>query len=122
MNAFVGIKARTPYTASVTSILYHYTSYDALIQIVKSGVLWASSIAYLNDGSEFAHAIDRFRHYIFRKVLPDSPRDRVAHKLLAALRSAEERIVVASFSKNGDSLNQWRAYCPMANGVSIGIP
>ena len=40
-----------------SAILYHYTSPAGLLGIVKSRSLWASGIHYLNDSSEYRHAV-----------------------------------------------------------------
>ena len=36
--------------------------------------------------------------------------------------TAARRFYVASFSEQRDLLSQWRAYCPLGGGYSIGIP
>ena len=39
--------------------LLHYTSYDAFVNIINSGSIWAGSIAYQNDSSEFLFGMDK---------------------------------------------------------------
>ena len=34
------------------SMLYHYTSGDSLIKIIKSGTLWATQVSCVNDQTE----------------------------------------------------------------------
>ena len=41
--------------------LYHYTSAEAMLNIVKSGKLWVHNIEYLNDKTELRHAVSIFR-------------------------------------------------------------
>jgi hypothetical protein len=103
------------------AILFHYTSAEALIQIVKSGVLWASNINYLNDGSEFLHALA-----VADDVLQQIERRRRGAPLIKALRAVltpvrRANTFVLSFSGASDLLSQWRAYCPASRGVAIGI-
>jgi hypothetical protein len=38
-------------------ILYHYTTQEGLLGILKEGVIRASSIQHLNDSSEFTYAV-----------------------------------------------------------------
>ena len=103
-------------------MLYHYSSYDALIKIIQSRTIWASNIHYLNDGSEYAYAFK-----VARAVLQTYRRRRSVERALYAAIAKELRdqrrtnIFVTSFSTNGDLLSQWRAYCPPSRGVSIGI-
>jgi hypothetical protein len=43
---------------SPPDIIYHYTSQDGLVKILKTKLLWASHILYLNDQKEFQHAFE----------------------------------------------------------------
>jgi hypothetical protein len=38
--------------------LYHYTTGNGLIEIIKSGELWATQVACLNDSSELLYPIE----------------------------------------------------------------
>src|ERR1700722_19062928 len=38
--------------------LWHYTTFDALESITRTGLLWASRIQFLNDEKELQHAWD----------------------------------------------------------------
>lgn len=100
--------------------LYHYTSLDSLIKIIGSGIIWASNIHYLNDGREFAHALEVVRTKL-NEYTDDFTRDFFSrvHEMLMAQSSTN--VFVASFSEDGDLLSQWRAYCPPGRGVSIGF-
>src|SRR4030067_1963071 len=49
------------------TILYHYTSLNGLLGIVKSRSLWASNIFYFNDASEITYARD-----ILKRVITES--------------------------------------------------
>lgn len=39
-----------------TDILYHYTTAQALIEILKSNAVWASDLRYMNDFTELKYA------------------------------------------------------------------
>src|ERR1700730_4233817 len=41
-----------------TSPLYHYTAGNGLIEIIKSGELWSTQVACLNDSSELLYPIE----------------------------------------------------------------
>lgn len=105
-------------------IVYHYTSLSAMMNILRTQTIWASHISYLNDVSE--------RHLLLNLADAQLPEFLETHgevqdvRLDGPLDSSEDGDIengpfVASFSANGDSLNQWRSYCPIANGVSIGF-
>jgi hypothetical protein len=40
--------------------LYHYTSVDGLLGILRSKRIWATDIRFLNDRSEFFHAMEEY--------------------------------------------------------------
>lgn len=44
--------------ATPPPILYHYTRLPGLLGIIDSKALWATDIRYLNDETEFHHAVD----------------------------------------------------------------
>jgi hypothetical protein len=100
------------------SILYHYTTQEGFLGIVKDGAIRASSIQHLNDASEFHHASS-----IVKKVLDETTQDeRVKEKIWSIISSAQYSwdAFVTSFSTDGDQLGQWRAY-GQAGGFSIGF-
>jgi hypothetical protein len=101
---------------------YHYTSFDAALNIAKSRSLWATSVHYLNDEEEF-----RVGHRAILGGLERAtrkwPQSKLLQALIKRLQSWEQPYVfVFSFSEVGDQLSQWRGYCPNGFGVSIGFP
>ncbi len=106
-------------------LLSHYTTRDGLFGIVSSRCLWATSIKYLNDASEFAYAqhLCRKRLEIHDENPSLSPASRhMGRELLRALdHIGTLDLYVASFSAEEDLLSQWRSYCPNADGYSIGF-
>jgi hypothetical protein len=109
---------------SPPSVLYHYTSASALLSIVQSGHIWASHIRFLNDTSEaewmWQGAFNRMKA---RKQSATSPDEIASLSQLIELmgRRVPSTDFVASFSENSDDLSQWRAYCAVGAGFSIGF-
>jgi hypothetical protein len=100
------------------SILYHYTTQDGFLGIVKQAAIRASSIQHLNDASEFHYASS-----IVFEVLDETTRDAKVKERLWAITSSAQYAwdsFVTSFSADGDQLGQWRAYGRSA-GFSIGF-
>lgn len=50
---FLESRRQVPAGESEPDILYHYTSAAGLIEILKTGKIWATSIRHLSDASEF---------------------------------------------------------------------
>lgn len=106
------------------SHLWHYTSADGLVSILKSKQIWASNIAFLNDTKEIEHAVEYAKNAIGNRLnrgdLAADERS-VLQEMAQACGSAAKRYYVASFSEDQDLLSQWRAYCPPGGGYSLGI-
>lgn len=105
-------------------VLYHYTSGSGLMGIFDSGAIWASSIHQLNDSKELRHALELAKGEIARVVSETpEPNAAVLGTRIADLidKCNELSVYVASFSEDGDSVNQWRSYCPEGFGYNIGF-
>ena len=110
-------------------LLYHYTSQEGLIGIVQANCLWLTDYSYLNDPKELDHGSDLIVRAI-QEMMPDVACD-TCDESRVILESWKEnvlnwrelresspiRVCLASFSKLGDDLSQWRAY----GGISIGF-
>lgn len=113
--------------------LYHYTTQRGLLGILKSKTLWATRIQYLNDSSEFGYtlplwtkAVEVRQRRLRESSSPTAEFRSQFASLLGELPIIFERfskipIYVVCFSEDGDSLDQWRAYCPSGPGFSIGF-
>ncbi len=115
---------------SAPRILYHYTTQEGLLGIIKRRCLWTTNIFYLNDSTEFNYALElaradlkerlsgRAAHNEQKQFYEDAlmTLDGVAHSLPEAFS-----LHVGSFSANGDSLSQWRAYTQNGIGFSLGF-
>src|SRR5262245_57640525 len=96
--------------------LYHYTDATGLKGIVESGALRATHIAFMNDASEYLHAVSllvqNIREARARTLSP------LQIKLLDGMEppvagTRPEHVApyfVICFSAEENSLNQWRAY------------
>ena len=106
-------------------VLYHYTSGSGLIGILTSKSIWATSIRFLNDSTEYSLAL-KLAQEVIQKRIEDSRNkfDRGLYKVLEERLASEEghgEVYVSSFTENGDQLSQWRAYSPPTGGFAIGF-
>ncbi len=71
-------------------------------------------------GASFC-TLELFREAIEERALQDSDRLEFYRDLQVARATIQDRpMFVASFSETGDSLSQWRSYCP-SRGYAIGF-
>ena len=108
----------------VPKLLFHYTSSMGLKGIIESAKIWTTKIHYLNDKSELELAFEYIRSEINQQI-NGGKTGRTAEELtdmLGALDSIQEfNVSVASFTAQGDQLSQWRGYCEVGNGYSLGF-
>ena len=112
------------YAENPEKTLYHYTSFSGLLGIIKSRVLWASDIRFLNDSAEMKHTADMLRTEISQRIEKGQSnrkllyqfRDWLSHRITHG-----NMLFVVSFTDNGNLLSQWRGYCPLGKGVSLGF-
>ncbi len=114
----------------IPETLWHYTTFAGFQGIFNSKKIWATEYRFLNDQEEFNHA-----KTLARKLVEEEPeftgakfpaRDMLGKAVDIAfntgpLHEARLRIMVASFSEEGDQLSQWRGYASNSTGVSIGL-
>lgn len=129
--------------------LFHYTSYDGLIGILKSKNMWLTDYLHLNDEMELKDfklwlnydMVGRHERYMADTKgenllqMYQHPKDSQKWKNhndftnMQAFQSwlnlgfGQEKYAsfIGSFSENGNLLSQWRGYCPYGNGVSLGF-
>jgi len=108
----------------------HYTTANALINIIQSEQLWATNIKFLNDEQEFLHAITLAKEIIEKstenaeKIKANrSTYDEFIKNITKSLENLDrhhaENIFTCSFSEEKDLLSQWRGYCPNNQGYCI---
>lgn len=112
---------------SVPELLFHYTKSKGLIGIIKEGKIRITRIDYLNDSSELQLAFDYIRDEI-KQQLKGIEKKRTDNELNHMMRDLEFidpkrpiNICIASFTKRGNQLSQWRGYCEVGNGYSLGF-
>lgn len=94
-------------------LIWHYTSPEVFWKILE-GELYATHYRFLNDSKEIEYGLDAFEKVLsaLQKELP------YAVNILKYIRQQDSFLFC--FSKECDSLAQWRAYTP-GGGVSIGF-
>jgi hypothetical protein len=106
---------------SLPDFLYHYTSPGGLHGILRSRTIWATDVRFLNDAKEAQYAIDLVKERITAKSSA-FPRDIERRWNRALALASETRVYVACFSKEGDSLSQWRAYAKAGYALGFATP
>jgi hypothetical protein len=105
--------------------LYHYTDQNGLLGIIKKKEIWASHHQCLNDTQEFLHAKGVIRAEIDKRCGSTKPESRSLFETMRAALDGpgmeEVNLYVASFSEDGDSLPQWRAYGGQVSGFALGF-
>lgn len=102
-------------------IVYHYTSLEGLIGIIQNRNVWMTDFGYLNDRHELSYGVDLVSEAL-NEMLECSIDGDIKQLLLAwkeNIKRTPNRVCISSFSSDGDSLSQWRAYGPVAIGLSV---
>ncbi len=93
--------------------IYHYTSPEAFRGIVTSGEIWLTNAAFVNDTTECKLFWESAAPLLREKQLPN----RCLQDLLDKNRRPEnDNYYIASFSKQVNSLQQYRAYGSLCIG------
>jgi len=110
----------------VASPLYHYTDANGLKGIIENEEIWFTSYEYLNDPGEISYGMAVATKLL--KEIGDSsnPRVKMFCDMVIDFFSHENMktafgIFIASFSKDGDDLGQWRGYGDNGRGYSLGL-
>ena len=108
--------------------LYHYTGPAGAIGILQSRKLWAGRPADMNDATEQLLAQEYAELELRRLNFPtNSFGEGMVEYALDMLRLrrpvllSASRVYTVSLTSEGDSLEQWRAYCPRSGGVALGF-
>lgn len=99
--------------------LYHYTTLEASLSILKGRKLWLTSAHNLNDHQEVNWMYGKIAKQIefFRGDYSDEA-IRIVSEAIIANRNTP---YICSFSTNPDLLSQWRAYASDGTGFAIGF-
>src|SRR5260370_18924451 len=107
------IKPLTP--RQKPTMLYHYTSGAGLIGILQTRSIWATSIRFLNDSSEYNFALSLAGAVVEERRV--KARNRFELGIYTVLEQrltsvADAEVYVISFTENGDQLSQWPRVFP----------
>jgi Protein of unknown function (DUF2971) len=107
------------------STVFHYTDVTGALGILKSGTLWFTERAHLNDPIEVRYGLD-IAHKIFETAAQERgsalPPEIAAHlKAEHTFGLATYGFWVSSFSLTNDDLTQWRNYADDGRGVCLGF-
>lgn len=127
-------------TPTKLDTLYHYTSQQGLLGIIKNKELLMTDILYLSDSSEYKHTLDLLKSLVETREkqlstltgMSGNDVNSKVRKVYRYLKSycelgidkTNERLIenyIFSLSRKEDDLNQWRSYCPREGGFSIGF-
>lgn len=101
-------------------LIYHYTNLSSVIGIIENHCLWATNLYFLNDSKEYKHGMDIVTEVA--REIKNEENTNILNAILSVLREISEvNRYVVSFSKEGDSLSQWRSYANNGGGISIGF-
>lgn len=99
------------------SLLWHYTTPEGLLGILRAGEIFATGLPYLNDSTEGSYMND-----LALATLSERMSKQMAKAVRISLAGfADHRpLAVTCFCKHGDLLGQWRAYTG-GRGFAIGF-
>ena len=111
------IKLRNKIKDRITGSIYHYTNAKAFKGIIESNEIWMTNALFVNDKTELRASLegsDTAKDYPFKN--PD-----LFKNVQQRSKSADiEDCYIASFSKDGNSLGQFRAYGNYCIGFDAG--
>ncbi len=110
----------------VEQALYHYTDARGLQGIIESGRIWFTDYRHLNDPSELIHGINMAHDAAHLLMNGADKRVCLFLKNLIDMFSHGNfsrtlQFFIASFSRDGNDLGQWRSYADNGRGFSIGF-
>jgi hypothetical protein len=106
--------------------LYHYTDANGLKGIIESQAIWFTSYAHLNDPGEIAYGVGITTTLLSEIGRANDPRLKLFCDMVIDLFTHDNLrtafgFYIASFSRNGDDLGQWRAYGDNGRGYALGF-
>jgi hypothetical protein len=109
-------KGPSQQVAAAKKKLYHYPDSGGFKGIIESGALRATHIAFMNDSSEYLHAVSLLLDDVRaakKHVSANSLQGKLLEEMEPAISGTRPEDVspyfVACFSAQENSLNQWRA-------------
>ncbi|WP_159006834.1 DUF2971 domain-containing protein [Bradyrhizobium sp. S69] len=109
----------------IVAPLYHYTDMRGLEGILKNQEIWFTDYRHLNDKTELMHGIDLAKTLLAPRMATGGYHSMLFGWIDDLLTKRNFGRVfdffIASFSRNGDDLGQWRAYADDGRGVAIAF-
>ena len=105
-------------------IVWHYTSHDAALSIVRNKQLWLSNLRYLSDAGEYVWIFDVIKEYLGTRKRDDAPvHPAIKSRLMlhASKRDLGISICISCFSSIPDDEAQWERYASGGQGVAVGF-
>lgn len=93
--------------------LNHFTSVDAIINIVENNTFWASNCSFLNDRREIDRVFKPFMEAIIRvhkEVFDELVEEDFEKFLKGLIEYHKENIFILSFTSNDESIPLWEIY------------
>ena len=107
-------------TPRAPQTIYHYTLLDSFRKIVESSSFRASHYSQMNDWKEIEIGIECLKEQF--NAFGEFENKAIILNQIENIYTQRQRCFLSSFSKNVDSLSQWRAYTNEdAGGVCIGF-
>jgi hypothetical protein len=109
----------------ITTNLYQYTNAAGLKGIIESRALWFTSYAHLNDPGEITYGMTVTTELLKEIGERNDARIKLFCDMVIDLFTHDNMrtafgFYIASFSRDGDDLGQWRAYGDNGRGYSLG--
>lgn len=100
--------------------LFHYTSLNGFISIIETQSFYCTNVNFLNDSKEFKYGVETILKAVENLTTNknSSILEKIKDNIELLLKSDK---YVTCFSKEGDSLSQWRAYGNDGKGISLGF-
>lgn len=105
--------------------LGHFTTAEGMRGILRSGRMWAHSVAEMNDATEIRHGVSAMRAHLERARATECD-DLVLSMLEAIMRQTMpyslDDVFVLSFTENAEDESMWRLYADRGRGFSFVFP
>jgi hypothetical protein len=111
---------------TITAPLYHYTNAAGLEGIINNQQIWFTSYTNLNDPSELTFGMSVASCLLKEIGAGSDGRIKIFCDMVTDLFTSQNMrsafgFFIASFSKDGDDLGQWRAYGDNGRGFALGL-
>lgn len=104
----------------MSNLIYHYTDISAFQSMVENNEFWLTAHSYMNDEREYFEGLEILEKNIESKLY--NANDQVIELVKEIIQHIKQIVIFSiSFSKESDLLSQWRSYCPIEGGISIGF-